>query len=151
MSGLLHSLYCPACQHKKLVGYSEKLRTLHALGKLRRAKNPEPDLVQELFVTSLPQLSCSGCGSADLELRSQVVEEEDPEFWGEARRCEVCREPLMPERLEIFPDTVRCAACLSKPDPETEDDFCPSCGDRLTTRLAGGGLTRYRRSCPSCG
>ncbi len=132
------------------MGLSEKLARLRSLGKLKRAKNPDPDLVRELFLASLPQLPCEGCGKTALGLHA-AIDEDDPELWGEARRCESCGEPIPAERLEIFPDAVRCAACQDKPAAPGEDDFCPRCGNRMQVALSSRGLSQYRLRCPSCG
>ncbi|QEG41780.1 TraR/DksA C4-type zinc finger protein [Roseimaritima ulvae] len=152
MSETLQSLRCAACSRQRLVGYSEQLVMLRSLGKLKRAKNPELDLVRELFAAALPALPCDRCGATSLSLHAAAaVDEEDPEVWGEARRCELCQKPIPPERLEIFPDVVRCAACQDKPAAETEDDFCPRCGERLQVAVRSRGLTQYRLRCPRCG
>ncbi len=150
MPELLQTLLCPACKRQRLVGCSEKLTLLRDAGKLRRAKNPDPDLIRELFTSLLPSLACDRCDRAGLQLQA-AVDEDDPELWGESRRCEVCQQPIMPERLDVFPDAQRCAACQDKPNPETADDFCPRCGDRLRVATSTRGITRYRTVCPTCG
>ncbi len=150
MSEPLHSLQCAACSRKRLVGYSEKLVILRAQGKLKRAKHPATDLVRELFAAAVPSLCCDACGATSLSLHAAIAED-DPELWGEARRCELCQKPIPAERLEVFPDIVRCAACQDKPAAETEADFCPRCGDRLQVAVSTRGLAQYRLRCPHCG
>src|SRR5690606_20163446 len=99
----------------------------------------------------LPQLPCQRCGKKGLEQRDEPIEEElDPEEWGEARRCAVCRAAIHSDRLEILPDTQLCAACAAagKTPEADEREFCPRCGAELHVATSGaGGLARYAMRC----
>ncbi|XZE52016.1 TraR/DksA C4-type zinc finger protein [Planctomycetaceae bacterium SH139] len=108
---------------------------------------------------ALDQLCCPSCGrpgSSSPELSDAFGElEEDPELWGEGRRCEECQQSIHPERLEVLPDTrhcTRCAQAAVNGESQAEREFCPHCGDLVqTVRRGGGGLAGYVRRCSGCG
>ncbi len=125
------------------------LERLRAQGKLRRERDPDPNLILHLTELEMPFLVCPECSQGGLTWE-QVRDDFDD--WGDARRCQLCREPIPPERLEIFPDSVRCAKCQDRSDPAQADDFCPRCGGLLRVQARGGaGLARYASVCPDCG
>ena len=84
--------------------------------------------------------------------------DEEPGDWQTAVFCEICREPIDPERLEAVPGTKRCAVCAAKVESgqldEIEPDYCPNCGALVEVRVSrGSGITRYKRVCtgePPC-
>lgn len=145
-------LRCPDCSRQSVLGYSNKVAILRSQGKLRREKNPDPELVDALLEAALPGIACRQCGSSGLRIELQE-EEESPEFWGERRRCADCQEPIPAERLEIFPDADRCAACQAKASggDGVEAEFCPRCGDRMVLVARSAGITRFQNRCPACG
>jgi predicted RNA-binding Zn-ribbon protein involved in translation (DUF1610 family) len=143
-------LTCPSCSTVERCGYTQMLARLQGVGVMRRSKDPEPTLVRELFDSTASRFVCSNCGAAGLVAR--VAEDDDWGDWGDAVCCKGCRQPIPPERLEIFPATKLCAACQQKDDSGANDDpeYCPRCGDIMSVRLKGG-TSRYVMSCPSCG
>jgi RNA polymerase-binding transcription factor DksA len=77
--------------------------------------------------------------------------------WEQVVVCEICREPIPRERLEIKPNATRCVACQDAADRGrsfVEPDYCPKCGSLLELRVSrSGGITRYKLWCtgiPSC-
>jgi len=52
----------------------------------------------------------------------------------QVRPCSVCRCPIPPERLEVFPATTRCVSCqhkseVSSADCDASELECPRCAD----------------------
>jgi predicted RNA-binding Zn-ribbon protein involved in translation (DUF1610 family) len=146
----LRRIRCSECGWQRVWGPEEMQQQLRAHGQLKRATNPEPELVRELLARLLPQIGCPDCGATELGWSTQL---EDFEDWGDAKACEVCKQIIPAERLEVFPQATRCAACQDKPAPATEDaDFCPRCGGLLAVRQQrGSGISRYVVSCADCG
>jgi len=127
-------------------------RWLSHLGKLRRERNPDPDLLLELFVVSASEFKCPDCERLGLKL--SLVEQVDDEAWGMARTCELCGIPIPAERLEIFPETTTCKDCKRGEEQGMFDEelpFCPKCGAFMKTQTTGAGITRYVYRCPECG
>ena len=119
---------------------------------LKRAREPAPELMLELLATAVQRLRCPACGQVGLALQ-----EVDEGAWQTstqhtARKCAACGRPISPERLDVIPDTTNCASCARSPAPPDEAvDYCPKCGAVMSLRVGrGGGLTRYRLSCPEC-
>jgi DNA-directed RNA polymerase subunit M/transcription elongation factor TFIIS len=144
-------LRCPDCSYVEVVGLSEMLRRLQSAGMMRRAKEPDEAVIEELFLQTAPRFPCPECGRTGL-----VVEDVDVDAdWGTARLCARCRRPIPPERLEIFPGATLCAACqqadeaAGEADPATPD-YCPRCGSIMTLRASGAGMSRYVMTCPQC-
>jgi DNA-directed RNA polymerase subunit M/transcription elongation factor TFIIS len=149
LSERLKTLSCEACGERKIVGPEEMLACLRAAGKLRRDASPDPNLVLELFQQQVANESCKNCGANSLSLANI---ETDADEWGDPVSCEVCNAIIPPERLEIFPNAKRCAACKDKPAVDEDPEFCPSCGGLLVMRQRGGaGIVRYVMSCTDCG
>ena len=124
---------------------------------LRREPDPDEDLVATLFVEAAPRMTCPICKEKQL-WRGRRPKTCDDGDWQAAVLCEVCREPIDPERLEAIPGTKRCAACQGKAESgrlvEDEPDYCPQCGAIVEIRVSrGSGITRYKRVCtgePPC-
>jgi len=146
----LSRLRCPGCGRVMVVGHAERLAALQQIGMLKKAKNPEPDLVAELFQTSIERIPCLGCGASGL-LPAWPGERDDGE-WPQARACEVCKKPIGAERLEVFPTATRCAACQNREarGEAEEVDYCPKCGSIREMRPAPSRSGSYRMFCPSC-
>lgn len=146
-------LECEACGWRTTCGEEQVAQRLRKLGLLRRASHPPEEMVRELLVANLAKLACDNCQKLGLLLGEEV----DDDDWQQARVCEVCKKPIPPERLEVFPDSKRCVECQNLSDrgeePE-EPDFCPRCGALVELRVSqAGGLTRYKRFCtgsPPC-
>ena len=145
----LRRLRCPACGWQRLCGVEEMLRRLRALGMLRREAQPTPAMVLTLLQHQLPCLSCDRCQRNGL-----LLEEVDDDFddWGTGRLCETCGKPLAAERLRLYPDARRCAACEQIDLHAAGTDFCPRCGGRLLAKPGrGSGVARYKLTCRDCG
>ena len=149
------TLRCPACGWRTTAGAAEIVRRLRGLGLFRRAPDPPDDLVEELLGANLGRLSCDACGAAGLVLGDP--EEDDGGGWEQVIACEVCGEPIPPERLEVVPGTRRCTRCQGEADAgvdHAEPEFCPRCGALVELRVShSGGVTRYKRFCtgdPPC-
>jgi hypothetical protein len=158
-------LACAKCGWRTTCGEDELARRLRTLGLLRRSPHPPAELVSELLRVHVHRLSCDACHntglyspavSAGAWAGSQAVSDDDGD-WQQARICEVCREPISPDRLEVFPTAKRCAKCQDLADRGAEPDpieYCPKCGEVLEMRVSGGGgITRYKQFCtgnPPC-
>jgi hypothetical protein len=139
-------------------GTSDAVARLRLIGLLRRDKDPHDDVVAALLVEAAPRMKCPLCKEKKLAARPSG--EEAGEFaddWQAAVLCEVCREPIDPERLEAIPGAKRCAACQGKSETgqlAEEPDYCPNCGALVELRVSrGDGITRYKRVCtgePPC-
>lgn len=51
------------------------------------------------------------------------------------KNCSRCQEPISPDRLEVFPDSLLCRRCqenveLQQDAPDVEDLYCPRCAER---------------------
>lgn len=148
------TLRCPDCGWQTTAGSVDVQQRLRAIGLLRRAPDPPDDLVEELLKQNLNRLRCDHCGSVGLKLGEAI---EDAGDWEQVIACEVCRKPIPPERLEVFPDSKRCTACQQQADEGVDHappDFCPKCGSLVELRQSrGSGITRYKRFCtgdPPC-
>lgn len=160
---LSKTLLCPKCQWRTLAGPEELARRLRALGLFRRAKQPPEDLIAEILKTNLHRLQCEACHHVGLV----VVEADDAntlgssadrtDDWQQAVLCQVCHQPIPPERLEVLPNTKTCVACQDQADrgqTPVEPEYCPKCGALLELRVSrSGGVTRYKQFCtgvPPC-
>jgi len=147
---LAANLTCSQCGWQTTCGEVEIARRLRVLGLLKRAANPSAELVRELLLANVRRLACDQCSSAGLVF-SESNAAEDWGDWQQAVVCEVCREPIPPERVEVFPEASRCMGCQDVADrgeePE-EPEFCEKCGSLVELRVSrGGGITRYKRFC----
>lgn len=150
LSKYLRRLTCPKCDWSRVFGPAEMKLELQQRGMQKRDPNPDYELILELFLHHLHSIPCPDCRTRGL--LAGVPETDEDADWGDARHCEICREVIPPERLEIFPDSTRCAACKDKPSAPTADDFCPRCGNFLQVGQAtGGGVSRYVMRCSACG
>lgn len=153
---LAKTLSCPHCGWRTTCGEAEIARRLRTLGLLRRAPSPPEELLSELLAAHVGELGCDACKSVGLAVVDAEVDEDSGD-WQQAVVCEVCRKPIPPERVEVFPDARRCVECQDVADrgaePE-EPEFCERCGSLVELRVSrGGGITRYKRFCtgsPPC-
>ena len=126
---------------------------LRSAGHLRRQANPDVDVMWELLTAIKPSLSCDACGAAEVKVEHDVWEDEG-EGWLEAKFCQRCRNAIPPERVELFPDEVLCAACRNADDKGEQDSFsfCSRCGSHTELRpRTTSGVTRFVVFCPTCG
>src|SRR5262245_53898826 len=124
------TLECLKCGWRTAGGQAEIERRLRTLGLLRRAPHPPEEMVRELLVANLSRLKCDACGLAGLVL-GQDAAADTRDDWQQAVLCQICNQPIPPERLEIFPDATRCVACQDASDrgvEQPEPEFCPKCG-----------------------
>ncbi|HEX4414713.1 MAG TPA: TraR/DksA C4-type zinc finger protein [Lacipirellulaceae bacterium] len=146
------------CGWRTVCGPADAIARLRLIGLLRRDKEPDEDVVAALLTEAAPRMTCSLCKEKRLVARpSDDTGDFSDDDWQAAVLCEVCREPIDPERLEVLPGTKRCAGCQSKSEAgqlADEPDYCPNCGSLVELRVSrGGGITRYRRVCtgePPC-
>lgn len=150
------TLSCDSCGWQTTCGEVEVARRLRKLGLLRRATHPPEEMVRELLDANTAQLACDQCQSVGLVVGDPSEDEESGD-WQQAVVCEVCRQPIPPERVEVFPDARRCVGCQDVADRGEEPDepeFCEKCGALVELRVSrGGGITRYKRFCtgsPPC-
>jgi RNA polymerase-binding transcription factor DksA len=148
-------LHCPACGWRTVCGLADAISRLRLVGSLRREKEPDEAVVAELLVDAAPQMTCTVCKSRGLSVGT--VEVKDDADWQAAILCEICRQPIPPERLEFMPETRRCVACQGAAESgqlDEEPEFCPKCGALVELRVShGAGITRYKRFCtgyPPC-
>jgi Zn finger protein HypA/HybF involved in hydrogenase expression len=149
-------LECRDCGWWTLCGETEIVRRLRKLGLFRRASDPPEKLVREVLASQGAHLACDRCGKTGLSVRLDADEGERGE-WEQVVVCEICRQPIPPERLHFKPDATRCVACQDAADRGrtfVEPDYCPKCGSPLELRVSrGGGITRYKLWCtgnPPC-
>lgn len=150
-------LTCSNCGWRTVCGRDDAIGRLRVMGLLRREKEPADAVVAELLIDTAPRMTCPLCKEKKLVAR-QALAEDDADDWQAAVLCEVCREPIDPERLEAMPGTKRCAKCQGKSEAGTldefEPDYCPQCGAIVEIRVSrGSGITRYKRVCtgqPPC-
>jgi hypothetical protein len=123
---------------------------------LRREPDPEESVVATLLVEAAPRMTCPICKEKALSAAPADPAADDD--WLAAVLCEICRQPISPERLEVLPGATRCAGCQQKSEAgelrETESEYCPQCGALVEIRMSRGpGITRYKRVCtgsPPC-
>jgi hypothetical protein len=153
-----YELTCRNCGWRTVCGRDDAVARLRIIGQLRREREPEENVVETLFVEAAPRMTCPLCKEKMLFARpSRGLDDEDSD-WQTAVLCEICREPIAPERLEAIRETKRCAAWATKAESgqldEIEPDYCPNCGALVEVRVSrGSGITRYRRVCtgePPC-
>ena len=136
-----------------MIGPLQMLDRVHAAGMLKREKEPDGELVRELFRSSAGARRCGACGSGAVVLEPCADAEDDD--WGDVRCCQRCGATIPAERLEVFPDTQLCVTCQQSRDRGTDDaepEYCPRCGSIMQLRLSrSSGISRYVMHCPACG
>jgi Zn finger protein HypA/HybF involved in hydrogenase expression len=153
-----YELRCRNCGWRTVCGRDDAVARLRIVGKLRREGEPQEELVATLFVGATSQMTCPICKEKSLFARPSQDFDEESGDWQTTVLCEICREPIAPERLEAIPDVKRCATCAAKVESgrldDIEPDFCPHCGALVEVRVSrGSGITRYKRVCtgyPPC-
>jgi hypothetical protein len=149
-------LECQDCGWWTLCGEAEIVRRLRPLGHFRRATDPPEEIVREVLATHGHGLPCDRCKKTKLKVTLDP-QQDDGDDWEQVVICEICREPIPPERLEFKPDARRCVGCQDAADRGrsfVEPDYCPKCGAILEIRVSrGAGPTRYKLFCtgdPPC-
>jgi hypothetical protein len=142
-------LTCRHCGFRTVAGHDDLVARLRLVGQLRRDKQPGDAIVEALLVEYAPLMTCPGCKAVGL--KANDAEDDDEGDWQAAVLCEVCRQPIDPERLEVLPGTHRCTTCQHESETGTlhdDPEFCPRCGALVEIRVSrGSGITRYKRFC----
>lgn len=148
-------LHCRSCGWRTVCGLADAVSRLRLVGSLRREKDPDETVVSELLADAAPLMTCPSCKSRGLSVLDADLDEDAD--WQAAVLCEICRQPIPPERLDALPETRRCVACQGKSEAgqlADEPEFCPKCGSLVELRVSrGAGITRYKRFCtgnPPC-
>ena len=168
-------LTCRHCQKRQLFPLEQRIEALRRLGKLGPRSKADVEIVDALFADSLDELSCTQCGKLGMRTQADTAStggageqagggadpdawataiEEDPEAWGESRRCRQCRRTIEAERLDVLPETELCASCAGQPagDESEEPEYCIRCGGVMQmVRRPGSGLAGYVMRCRDCG
>jgi hypothetical protein len=141
-------LRCSTCGWSERCDLSQMHTALQRAGMLRRANDPEPSLVLELFRQSAGKFNCPEC---DAPLSVREVDDAD---WGAAVECEGCQQPIPAARLAAAPAATLCAACQQRVDrgePVGLAEYCSHCGGIMVLKRATKGITRYVERCSECG
>ena len=148
-------LNCPSCSWLEVYDQDAMCMRLRQEGMLRREHAPDVLTLRELFHDAARRMQCPKCSV--LGLSARISTQSDDGDWQDAVRCEVCRRPIPPERLEAIPTAARCVICQASEEAGIEaapEDFCSKCGAPMVLRVQGGDqLTRYRLFCtgnPPC-
>jgi len=149
-----HLLRCPACTWCEECGHDGVLRWLRSARKVRPGREPEPEILYEVFRGTAGQLTCPQCGQRGLVI--QALDDRDGD-WPGAPLCDGCRQPIPRERWQALPGVRLCAACQQQEETgrgADAADYCPRCGALMELRLSrSAGLARYVMTCtgnPPC-
>ena len=148
LSDTVLELRCTRCDWSETCDVTGMLAWLRAYGSLKRATDPDPETVVELFRSKRETFACPEC---DAEL---LIEKSEVDTWPQTRACESCGQSIAPERLTAIPSANNCAVCQEKVDrgePTGEAEYCPHCGGIMTIRQSDAGLARYVMRCGDCG
>jgi predicted RNA-binding Zn-ribbon protein involved in translation (DUF1610 family) len=149
----VYQLQCLQCGAQTLCGPEAMLARLHQAGMLRREKEPQADLVRELFLTAAGRFACPDCGAVGL--RATPAEDEFTDGpGGSDRPCEACGRPIPAERIDLFPQTRLCVDCQRADESGLDRapaEYCRRCGSVMLVRpRRGDGLAGYELVCPEC-
>jgi Zn finger protein HypA/HybF involved in hydrogenase expression len=155
---LSFELTCRNCRWRTVCGRDDAIARLKLLGLLRRDPDPDEELVRVLFAEAAPRMTCPVCKEKRLHAVDHApLTATDDGDWQSAVLCEVCRQPIPPERVEALPGVKRCVTCQNSSEAGVdivEPEYCPHCGSLVELRVSRGpGITRYRRVCtgePPC-
>lgn len=154
MAPIWFEIACGACSWREELSPTAMSVRLRGLGMLRRDASPDAELVRELVAGVAEQMVCPECRQPGVRVGRIDLSEED---WRDAVLCEVCRQAIPPERLEVLPDARRCITCQQDAESgrlAAEPEYCPRCGSLMVLRVASAaGITRYRMFCtgdPRC-
>lgn len=151
-SSIYRRLECPRCKASAVV---DMLARLREAGKLKRDKQPAPEVVIELFSAQAAVLPCEACGHVGLAVQLLDDDADDGNWPTAGRACVRCKAVIPAERLELFPDATLCAACQRRAEQGDDggpQEYCPRCGGLMKLRQhRGGGIARYVMVCGECG
>src|SRR5262245_30081273 len=122
-----YELTCGNCGWRTVCGPADAAARLRLIGLLRREADPEEELLAPLLVEAAPRMTCPLC--KEKRLCAAPADDIDDDDWQAAVLCEICRQPIDPERLEALPGVKRCAACQGLAEAgriaEDELEYCP--------------------------
>lgn len=149
------TIRCRLCGRREDVSDAQLAEKLRELGFLRRQAEPSVELSHELAQTAIEAGrwgACPQCGNIGFGATPAVDEADDAELWGDARLCETCRAVIPQERLEVFPNSTKCARCQRQSEgaESAEREFCPRCGNVLQLKAATTPGATYRLHCSVC-
>lgn len=145
-------LVCGGCAWRESFGLAQMAKWLRQAGKLRADRQPEAEIVYELFRSAAPQSPCPNCGQRSLSLATC-----DDDAWGDEGLCEACHRPIPGARLAALPGVRLCAGCQCAEETGQAPrsvEYCPRCGAPMAVRLSrAAGVARYVMTCtgnPPC-
>jgi hypothetical protein len=141
-------LRCRECGWTECCDLAQMRAALQRTGMLRRATDPEPSLVVELFRQSVSKFACPECDAA------VTAQDVDDCSWNDARKCEGCDKVIPPARIAAMPQAEFCAECQQKVDrgePVGEPEYCERCGGVMVLKRSTKGIRRFVEQCSSCG
>lgn len=141
-------LRCPACGWNERSDLAQMRASLLRTGMLRRATDPEPSLVLELFRSSASKFACPQCDAA------VAVRDVYDTGWGDAPKCEACEQSIPAARLAAVPGAILCADCQQKVDrgePVGPAEYCEHCGGIMVLKRTTQGIRRFVERCSECG
>jgi hypothetical protein len=127
---------CRNCAWRTVCGRDDAIARLRLIGLLRRDPDPVDELVATLLLESAPRMTCPICKEKQLHARSADAEEGDDGDWQAAVLCEICRQPIPPERLEALSDTKRCVGCQGKVEANPVNHTSPMSSFHSSGRAA---------------
>lgn len=142
-------LKCRHCGWLQLCGASDVAVRLRSWGMLRSNSEASVAEMHELLRAAAVRQTCPQCSHKGLWVDKS---DDDQQEWPTARRCEVCGKLIDPERLEVFPDAVRCTSCERRDEQgltPVEHEYCPRCGSLMVLKQTRSGITRYELVCSS--
>src|ERR1700759_1864609 len=95
-----YELTCSNCGWRTVCGPSDAIARLRLIGLLRRDKDPDEDVVAALLVEAAPRMTCPLCKEKRLAASPSSDVDGTEDDWQAAVLCEVCRDPIDPERVE---------------------------------------------------
>ena len=152
-SGLETELTCSACGARQRCGPTQMMRRLADIGMMKSRSDPDLDLLQELFRNAIDRFPCHKCNAVGMTQSLVSAADWDDPAWEEVRPCESCHKPIPRERIDVFPEATRCAACQASSEngSDLQREFCEHCGSVLTMRVRrSSGPAGYEMNCPNC-
>lgn len=138
----------------EVCGPEDVARCLRKARKLRAGREPEAEIMYEVFRATAGQLACPECGKVGL----LVVPATDDDFdWPGQKACESCGKLISRQRLEAVPGATLCVRCQRDEElgrAKRDVEYCPRCGAPMQLRpTRSSGVTRYVLKCtadPPC-
>ncbi len=123
------------------------IRWLLVAKKVRAGREPEDEIVVEVFRGNAGKWACPRCGHTGL----LADPARDETAWADEPLCKVCHGVIPRERLLAVPDATLCAACQREEElgrSSTEPRYCPQCGAPMELQPSTSrGSSRYVWRC----